>query len=63
MSETLSTRDGDDCRSEASDIPQLLMDPRQFIKVLQICTLIAQGQQIFLFFVFLLLSFLLVNAC
>ena len=47
--ETLSAGVGDDMRSEArgksSNTPLLVMDPRRLIELLQICTLIAQGQQ------------------
>lgn len=47
--ETLSTGVKDDRRSEtrgkSSDIPLLVMDPGRLIELLQICTVITQGQQ------------------
>ncbi|XP_059193025.1 Fanconi anemia group G protein isoform X2 [Centropristis striata] len=49
LSERLSSGVWDDRRSEArgksSDIPLLVMDPRRFTELLQICTLIAQGAE------------------
>ncbi|XP_076587014.1 Fanconi anemia group G protein isoform X2 [Chaetodon auriga] len=47
--ETLSAGVKDDRRSEArgrsSDIPRLVMDPRQLIELLQMCTFIVQGAE------------------
>lgn len=49
LCETLSAGVGNDRRREArgksSDIPLLVMDPRWLLELLQICTLIAQGQK------------------
>ncbi len=47
--ETLSATVGDEKKSEAkgksTDIPLLVIHPRQLIELLQICTAIVQGQQ------------------
>lgn len=47
--ETLNVKDGNDYKKEAevsfAVVPELVMDPKRLVELLQICTIITQGLQ------------------